>query len=288
MGARRQSRRKTPPLAYSEYVSPYPNNSSQVCLARLELIEAVKRVFPMFLKTLSAEVFPLYRKLAKKGYGFDQILWWPAVSPYKDLTEAGGLKLALSEWAVKFHADSDWLKDEALRTLRGWYFAPEWRRSLRWSPICGSSSSVATGETFEFSYMGWETELLTWSRYSQLLHEELNKKLTEYEEDTRKLAESRGLVLAQRKYSPDNFDWFVLYQFAARSSTEIAKEKYKGKSTEDADSAVLKGIKAAAELIGWNRLRLTVLSKSQFCSCQTGRERRRMSYALRHYVVLLG
>jgi hypothetical protein len=77
------------------------------------------------------------------------------------------------------------------------------------------------------------------------------KKLSEYQAETRKLAESRGLVRTQRKYSTDNFDWFVLYQFAGWSSTKIAKRGY----GEDPDSTVLKGIKTAARLIGWDHLR---------------------------------
>ena len=34
------------------------------------------------------------------------------------------------------------------------------------------------------------------------------------EKETRKLAESLGLVRARRQYSPNNLEWFVSYQFA--------------------------------------------------------------------------
>jgi hypothetical protein len=57
-------KRKTPSLAYSEYVSRDPENSTQTWIARLELIDTAKRVFPNFLSKLSADVFPLYSKLA--------------------------------------------------------------------------------------------------------------------------------------------------------------------------------------------------------------------------------
>jgi hypothetical protein len=71
------------------------------------------------------------------------------------------------------------------------------------------------------------------------------------EKETRELAESMGLVQAQRKYGPDNLEWFVLYQFAGMTSTAIA-DRYvtKGKTLDE--SKVLKGIKAAAKLIRWN------------------------------------
>ena len=93
--------------------------------------------------------------------------------------------------------------------------------------------------------------MLTWPKYSQSLRQRFEKALLEYEKETRKLAEACGLVRAQLKFSPANLEWFVLYQFAGRSSTAIAKGKY----GDDPDSTVLKGIKTAAKLIGWGQLR---------------------------------
>jgi hypothetical protein len=134
------AKRTTPSLAFSEYVSPDANNSFQVWQGRLRLIEAAKRVYPIFLKKLSSDVFPLYCQLAKEGKlakgrnDFDKALW--GKSPYDALTDDGGLKSALSEWAACFNAEADWLMVGALRTLRGWYVAPEWRESLAWDPLC--------------------------------------------------------------------------------------------------------------------------------------------------------
>jgi hypothetical protein len=253
MDARKLTRRKTPLLAYSEYVSTDPDNSNQVWGARLELIEAVKRVIPQFLKALSDDVFPLYEALAKAGYDFDRILYSSAGSRYEALSEDGGLKQALSEWAARFNANHPWLMDEALHALRSWCVAPESRKSLEWSSFHPSSRSGATGETFEFSFMPWETELFTWPRYRQLLRKKFEEKLSEYEKQTRGLAESCGLVRARRTYSPHNFDWFVLYQFAGLSSTKIA-DKWSLKYQAGIDvSTVLKGIKTVATLIGWDQ-----------------------------------
>ena len=252
MDARNPTRRKTPRLAYCEYVSRDTDASSQVWLARLLLIETAKRVHPGFLETLSNGVFPFYRKLAKKGYDFDKILWSASVSPYAALTEEGGLKSALAKWAAEFNAEAAWVKDEALRTLRDWYVAPDWRKSLRWHAIHGHSDTAPTSEAFEFRFTEWNTELLTWPRYSELLRRLFEKTLLEYERKTRKLAESCGLVRATQKYSPDNFDWFVLYQFAGVSSAEIVNKQYAEHSTRVEESTVLKGIKTAAKLIGWD------------------------------------
>jgi hypothetical protein len=94
------AKRTTPPLAYSEYVSPNSDSSVQVWQARLRVIEAAKRVHPIFLEKLSTDVFPLYCQLAKEGKlakgrnDFDKAVW--GKSPYDALTDDGGLKLALS------------------------------------------------------------------------------------------------------------------------------------------------------------------------------------------------
>lgn len=252
------TKRTTPSLAYSEYVSPDSDNSVQVWQARLQVIAAAKRVYPIFLKKLSADVFPLYGQLARKGKlakgrnDFEKALW--GNSPLEALTEDGGLKSALLKWAVHFNAEAEWLVVGALRTLRGWYVAQDWRESLTWDPHHGRKEPPAMGGPFEFCYKGWEVQLLTWSAYSQSLRQSFEKKLLEYEKKAREIAESLGLVRARRKYSPDNLEWFVLYQFAGMSSKTIAdRHTREGKVVDE--STVLKGIKAAAKLITWNHLR---------------------------------
>jgi hypothetical protein len=256
-------------LARSEYVSPDSDNSEQVWRARLRLIEAAKQVCPKFLETLLTEVFPLYSRLAEKGalakegYDFQKALWSdnPRVSPYEVLTEEGGLKAALSKWAAEFNVppEANWLMVGALRTLQDWYVAPGLRKALTWDTLHGRSEKTAgTGEAFEFRYQGWDPRLLTWSAFSELLRRRFEEKVLEYEKKTRDFATSQGLVLAQRQYSPRNLEWFVLYQFAGKSREEIAQDyttdDTTGGYTPD-NSTVLKGIKAAAKLIGWDRLR---------------------------------
>ena len=267
------ARRKIGRLAYGEYISS-GSESIQVSRARLELFESVRRVYPRFLKKLSTRVFPFYRDLAEAKCKFWGIDGPSHLSPYELITQtsaasSGGhcadsattikkrqkLKAALAKWATDFHADRLWLKDDAVRTLRGWHSAPEWRKSLKWNPFYGHLLTCAsTGEVFEFQYPGWETELLTWARYNQSIRERFYQELLQYEKRTRKLAESCGLVRAQQKYSPANFEWFVLHEFAGMSSTQIARDKIVGQRA-DPDSTILKGIKAAAKLVDWGSLR---------------------------------
>ena len=113
---------------------------------------------------------------------------------------------------------------------------------------------------FEFRYQGWEVQLHTWSRYRRLLRQSFEEQLSEYEKKTRELAESCGLVGAQRKYSSYNLEWFVLYQFAGLSSKKIA-DLYAIKGKDLDESTVLKGIKAAAKLVAWNHLRQPALNR---------------------------
>lgn len=234
------TKRVTPSLALSEYVSRDADNSVQVWQARLQVIAAAKRVLPIFLEKLSTDVFPLYCNLAKEGKlakgpnDFDKALW--GKSPYAALTDEGGLKIAFTKWAAQFNAEADWLMVGALHTLQGWYVALDWRSSLAWDHHHGRKDAPTVGKPFELSYPGWEVQLLTWPAYSRSL-----------------LAESRGLVRARRKYSPDNFEWFVLYQFAGMTSKTIADRYVRDGNVLD-ESTVLKGIKAAAKLIAWNHL----------------------------------
>ncbi len=322
------SRRKTPRLAYCEYVIPDPKRSTAVWMARLNVMRAVKSVYPIMLRRLLSDVFPSYKALAESGFDADEILWNDRISPFTELVEVNptlidlqskirnakpappeavdnpipsddqvakavedddfreysrlmnerataayrrrqpppkidpatvlvkcaALRDALKDWGIAFNAEVLWFLDETLRTLRGWHVAADWHDSLRWNPVGSVGSQLAVGERFQFDCEGWEMQLLTWSAYSKSVRERFEEKLAEYEATGRKLAESRGLVRAPHKYSPSNFDWFVLYQFAGQSSTQIV-ERLADQGQNVDESTVLKGIKAAAKLAGWDHLR---------------------------------
>lgn len=252
------AQRTTPSLASSEYVSPDRDSSVQVWLARKQLIKATKRVFPAFLKELLADVYPLYSQRveeARRAQRLDDFR--KALStklPFDAMGDDGRLELAIRQWAARFHAEVDWVISGALQTLRGWEVAPEWRNSLAWAPCHSRKSTYAMGATFEFSFPGWEPQFLAWGAYSASARQRFEERLSEYEKQTRELAESKGLVRSRKKYSPDNLEWFALYQFAGWTSHKIV-QRYVGEGKALEESAVLKGVKAAAELIGWSELR---------------------------------
>ena len=204
------TQRKTPSLMYAEYHSPDPDSNGQVWRARLQLFDTAKRVCPEFLGKLSAEVFPVYENLAQNGYDFNVL--WRSPSPFKALPQGGSLRSSLSKWAAEFNAEVGWLMDGAVQTFRLWRSAPDQRASLNWSTIHGHRVSLGMGKEFVFSYQGWESTLLTWAGYNEAVRRRFEEKLSDYEKETGALAESQGLVRAQRKYSPTNLEWFVLYQ----------------------------------------------------------------------------
>jgi hypothetical protein len=248
-------KRTTPSLAYSEYVSLDSDNSVQLWRARLLVIDAAKKVHPIFLKKLSVDVFPLYQS-ARERNEIDKAL--PRISPYEALPDSV-LKSALSEWVRNFNAEAGWLKDGALRTLRDWYVRPELRKSLEWHEPHGRKERLVFSNDFEFRHQGWDVQLLTWQFYRQQLRKNFETRVSEYEKQTREFATSQGLVRARKKYSPDNLEWFVLYQFGGMSSKAIA-DRYARKGSPLDESTVLRGVKAAAKLIGWNQMRKAQLN----------------------------
>jgi hypothetical protein len=238
----RMAHRKPPKLAFfNEYLPPGSDNE-EVYRARLLLIEAIKRCVPEFLQELLTIAFPLYENLADGGYNFNRIVWGP--SAYQLLTEDRGLKRALADWSARFNAQRELVLVGALRTMRDWRTNRESRERLKWNTV-NLLYGLAAQISEEFRFRAWDVQSELWPAYRRALLDELTK----YEQKTRESAEAHGLRRARRTYSPVNLEWFALFQFAGKSYKEIA-DKY----TTD-ESTVLKGIKAAAKLVAWDRLR---------------------------------
>jgi hypothetical protein len=241
----KQKRRKTDILAYAQFVSPDFGNSTQVSRARQALISATRRLCPEFFDALSKEVLPHYKTLAMNGYGLE-----PS-SPSRLLPDDSPLKESIYSWADRFNARTDWLIDDALNTLERWNSFPDFHESLRWFSYPVFTSLGGTGDSFQFTFACWDTEFQTWASYEKALHKHLKGELSKYRLETETLARSVGLVRSTHKYSPDNFDWFVLYQFRGLRLTDIVQMLERKIDS----STVLRGVQAAARLVGWNDLR---------------------------------
>jgi hypothetical protein len=117
-----------------------------------------------------------------------------------------------------------------------------------------SGKSITTEEErlFHFEDPGWDPEFRKWSRYRECIRKEFERKLVDYEKRIRSLVESRGAVRPHGRISEVNFEWFVLYQLAKMSTTKILR---KTTCLEGDESTILKGVKTAASLLRWTKLR---------------------------------
>jgi hypothetical protein len=218
-------------------------------------MQIVREVYPRFLEQLSKRVYPIYEKLAnegtliKQGYNFRG-----SRNPWAALADGGILAAAISNWAAGFNADVEWIRIGALRTMAEWHSSPDWREWLRWCEVTGWMQKPPRVPPFEFQHPRWEPHRSTWSDYRKSVQRTLEESLRAYEGVARSSAEELGLIRMPRQYSPQNLEFFALYQFARKSSKKIA-DHYAPKGTALNESSVLKGIRAAAELVGWNDLR---------------------------------
>ena len=241
-------------LTSAEYVSSRAEDNSATHAARRDLFTSIRRKYPQMLRQFLDCVFPEYEKLAKSGFNFfdNKALWYPGI-PLHTRVPDGPLKSKLEKWAQKFNASEGWFLDEILRTLHGWYVAPDWRESLRTNPIGTPIALMGDGEPLCFSFEHFDPQLLPEPDYRRKAREGFEQKLSEHIAAGRKRAESFGLIRAPRQYSSDDLDFFVLYQFVGMSSTQIADCD----SSEDPpeESAILKRVRVAARLLGWSQLR---------------------------------
>jgi len=209
------------------------------------LIEAAQEVRPDFLRTLSERVFPLYARLAKDEYG-----------EIKSTDDWNRLEGAISKWAASFHADRDWIREGARDTLKLWE-TPRYRKALRWGPTGVTVRGKSNPEEFSFRYTPWLPSFWTWADYRKSARARFEKSLAAYESRVRISTESAGRRRARRTYSPEHIKWLALHEFAGLSHRKIAKLEARDQHVADPTDRIRKGIKAAADLVGWGPLRNT-------------------------------
>jgi len=218
------AKRKNPPLTSGPYISADPEASIAVWTARARLIGEIKRLLPEFLTELAESVFPAYAEAVTGELSYES--WY---EPF-------------DQWSAKFHIDFGWMEGQAYHTLEAWRTDPALLAAREWSyPFYSRMPANAPG----FQCDGWDMEIETFREYRKRVRKQFDEFLSGIEGDTHHFAEAKGLIPAPRQYSSQNIEWFVRYQFAGVTAKKIA-DSHAGTVEE---SAVLKGVKAAAKLL---------------------------------------
>lgn len=241
-------KRTTPRLTFGEYDSPPPGKHTY-STARQLLMARVRVIYPKMLKELRDDVFPLFQDYCDTLPGG----WLDHPIDFEGEYEAIGARI--TEWASRFHAErEEWLAAEALRTLDLWLRSEAALAELRWNSNAPPEIWMNYTRDFEFSSARWEPEVEPWAQYSLHMRRTFERALRSYEKEVREKATSLGRVPVQARYSQENLDWLILYQFRGFTSVHIANRIAESTAPPDA-STILKGVKAAAKLVGWTRLR---------------------------------
>jgi hypothetical protein len=241
-------KRTTPRLTFGEYDSPLPRKHTY-STARQLLMVRVRVIHPKMLKELRDDVFPLFRDCCETLPGG----WLDHPIDFEAEHEAIGARI--TEWASRFHAErEEWLAAEALGTLNLWLRSQAALAELRWHSNAPPEILMNYTRDFEFSSARWEPEVVSWAQYSLHMRRTFEIALRSYEKEVREKTTALGRVPVQARYSQEDLDWLILYQFRGLTSVQIANLIAKSTAPSDA-STILKGVKAAARLVGWTSLR---------------------------------
>jgi hypothetical protein len=236
-------KRTTPRLTFGEYDSPPPHKHTY-STARQLLMVRVRAIYPKMLKGLRDDVFPLFQDYCGTLPGG----WLDHPIVFESEHEA--IRAKIREWASSFHAErEEWLAAEAVRTLDLWLRSQAALAELRWHSNAPPEILMNYTRDFEFSSARWEPEIVTWAQYSLHIRGKFERELRSYEKEMREKATALGRVPVQARYSQENLDWLILYQFRGLTSVQIANLIAKSTAPQDA-STILKGVKAAAKLVG--------------------------------------
>ena len=217
-------KRKNPTLSPGPYVSKDPEASIAVWVARARLIGVVKQVLPELLTELAENVFPAYAAAVTGELSYEA--WY---KPF-------------DEWAVKFNIGPGWMEGQAYHTLEAWRVDPALLETREWShPVYSRMPSNAP----RFECDGRDMELETSREYKKRVRAKVKEHLANISKNEPNLAQTKRLIPTPRQYSSQNLEWFVLYQFAGMTAKKIAD----GHAGTVEDSAVFKGVRAAAKLL---------------------------------------
>lgn len=206
---------------------------------RDRFLDAVKRVEPAVLASLAGEplqlfleaeqrvnpdgdIVTMYLILNRGGYvvydrGFPPRPtgeWTPAFEP---------LRRSLLAWGDRWHLDTPWCIEVALRTLWQWSWSENGRCDWRRPSANYNTPYGLGGDRFNtFKYAQWnplaERAEEGWDYIMEKFKEHLAAEFDRIRQDTR----IRGFLPVKDKRSSEHFEWLVQYHVKRRRYAEIA------------------------------------------------------------------
>lgn len=243
------------PRIGAEYQDPSEGDqATTVQHARLVFLSRIERVAPDVLTTLRDGVLPQFSSWRVAGaepwYFMAACARWPSLHAMPQSEPLAAFTAALEAWAARWRLTDEWLKDDALSTLRTWHEFPQ---TLTYKPLHFHSTGWG-GAVLELDMppcLPFEPTMETWDAFAARVEEWTRQN----RQSAQRLAKDHGLEAGPEKRGKDpalHFEWLVRYQCQGWTHERIATE-YEAPSSPDglrARSTVTKALKETAKLIG--------------------------------------
>ena len=226
----------------------WPSRERSPIIARSRFFEAVRTHAPQVLEDLRAEPIDLVVRIATTEEISIPPVWQDLIEAVEssdpDLVALHDVVLG---WSHRWHLDTDWCRDQALRTLIMWTTVPvDDPARTTWSLERGSLfQPVLRGwPPFRFYHAPWDPTFTSRTTAVKALHDAFDQKLAQYLNSVEDAAMAMGMQSTPEKRTDDHFAWLARYQIGGESFDRLAKDVFRDRRT------VAAGIKAAARLIG--------------------------------------
>jgi hypothetical protein len=249
-------------MAWGDFYKPSDGLDVVKASARSEFLDAIVRVAPKAIRSLQADVFPLYKEVHRvRGTKanddifpehelshMQQARWMrghaarvrdlPSVEPYaltKEEEAYVNLYDALGAWQERYHLTEEWISERVLHEFRY-----EWRDTLkpddsqlqmpfgsRWRVVTAWGCPVDDEDClFEFRLpAGWDPTSLHWRYFEIELKTQFRKFVAEYRQHLEKFVMSHGFVRSPVMRHPEkHFDMLALRIVRRQSYGRIASQ----------------------------------------------------------------
>jgi hypothetical protein len=187
-------------LGIGEYHSPRDPQDPAVWFARNRFLAGLRVTAPEVLRGLRDDVRGVYWPQVALTNSFSDP---PDFAAIADLSQVNGefcsqLRELLLDWATRFHLNSRWLLDTALRSLWRWEKYPAALRELSWeSSTTELHRAALSDERFVLSAL-WNPLLESWEQFDRGVRARFELSLRQFRRDTEARCSASGLKPPQR------------------------------------------------------------------------------------------